>query len=324
MGGKITGTPVQQRKPRSPPPIIDSTQPSRPPATSIIPPELFITICEPLTPDDLFSLSHVSRYFRDLLCSPNSTATQSIWRKSRLTFLSYPSLPPPPPPPHGAACPDDMDERTYILMTNIAIRCQFCHDRKKQSQIFWSFQVRCCDDCFHQNTISEYNLIKNYNMAKDALCGLPYTSPCNYKIYWKDHIPTAQSDYSLALGSDLLSVWMMQQKAKLERYMNLIERHEWEFKNEMTKWSYQSTLSLQEIRLRSSYMAEEIASDMNLDPEKLRDWGIYWYPMDTNIIRDLTEDDWNNWRVEVETECKKIRRKSQKWFNRFSRASITS
>lgn len=160
-------------------------------------------------------------------------------------------------------------------------------------------------------------------MAKEALCGLPYVSPCNYKIYWKDHIPIVQSDYSLAIESDLLSVWMIQQKTKLERYMNTIENHEWEFRNEMTKWSYHNTISLQEVKLRSSCMAEEIASDMKLDPEKLRDWGIYWYPMNSNNIRNLNEDDWNDWRKEIEAECKKILRKSHsKWYNRFSRASI--
>ncbi|GBB94194.1 hypothetical protein RclHR1_23090002 [Rhizophagus clarus] len=325
MGGKVLGIPPppQRRNPETPSQPIDSTQPSRPPATSIIPPELFITICEPLTPDDLFSLSQVSRYFRDLLCSPNSSATQSIWRMSRLTFLSYPTLPPPPPPPHGTVSPDGMDERTYILITNIAIRCQFCYDRKKQSHIYWAFQIRSCDDCFLQRTISEYRLLNHYKIPKDALCGLPYVSPCNYKIYWKDHIPTAQSDYSLAKESDLLEVWMMQQKTKLERYLNTIENHEWEFRNEMTKWSYHNTLSLQEIKLRSSCMAEEIASDMKLDSEKLRDWGIYWYPMNNNIVRNLNEDDWNDWRLEIEAECKKIIRKSHaKWYNRFSRASI--
>ncbi|CAG8720773.1 13659_t:CDS:2, partial [Funneliformis mosseae] len=249
MGGKIIGTnPPQQRKPR-PPPTTDSTKPSRPPATSIIPPELFITICEPLTPDDLFSLSH---------------AIHMAKVKVDLLIISY--LTPPPPPPHGSACPDDMDERIYILMTNIAIRCQFCRDRS----------------------------------YTDSAIGLFVSIGIRFIIGLDDAT-----------------------KAKLERYMSLIERHEWEFKNEMTKWSYQTTLSLQEIRLRSSYMAEEIASDMNLDPEKLKDWEIYWYPMDTKTVRNLTEDDWDNWRVEVETECKKIRRKSQKWFNRFSRASIT-
>ena len=128
MGGKIGTTPPPRRKSSQP---TDSTQPSRPPATSIIPPELFITICEPLTPDDLLSLSQVSRYFRDLLCSPHSSATQSIWRKSRLTFLPYPTLPSPPPPPHGTIGSDGMDERTYIMITNIAIRCMlksiFCN-----------------------------------------------------------------------------------------------------------------------------------------------------------------------------------------------------
>ena len=118
---------------------------------------------------------------------------------------------------------------------------------------------------------------------------------------------------------------MDQQKIKLERYMNVIENHEWEFRNEMTKWSYHNTISLHEIKLRSSCMGEEIASDMKLDSEKLRDWGIYWYPMNNNNFRNLNEEDWNEWRIEVESECKKIIRKSHnKWFNRFSRISIIS
>ena len=105
--------------------------------------------------------------------------------------------------------------------------------------------------------------------------------------------------------------------------MNTIENHEWEFRNEMTKWSYHNTLSLQEIKLRSSCMAEEIASDMKLDPEKLRDWGIYWYPIGNNIIRTLNEDDWNDWRNEIYLGCEKILRKSQsRWFSRFSRVSM--
>ncbi|RIB23574.1 hypothetical protein C2G38_2170841 [Gigaspora rosea] len=312
MGGKLYGpTTLQQRKNHT----INTTIHTTPPTTNslittIIPPELYIKICEHLTPDDLFSLSQVSKYFRNLLCS-TSTATQAIWRNSRLRYLIYPRCPTPP---------DGMDERQYVLITNLAIRCQFCFHPRKQSQIYWAFRVRCCLDCFHHRTVSEYRLINHYKIPKDSLCGLTYTAPCNYKIYWKDDIREAQENYMTALESNNLAEYIKKQTIKLNKQLEQIELQEWEFKNEMARWNYQNTLLFDEIKLRSSCIAEETAMEMGLDIEKLQDWGIYWYPIG-NVCRTLTEDDWIDWRREVETECSRIKRKSQKWFHRFSMKS---
>ncbi|CAG8493509.1 6517_t:CDS:2 [Dentiscutata heterogama] len=279
MGGKLYGTNTfQQRKTHTNNTTTHTTStPTNSLTTTIIPPELYIKICEYLTPDDLFSLSQVSKYFRNLLCS-TSAATQAIWRNSRLRYLIYPRCPAPP---------DGMDERQYVIITNLAIRCH------------------------------EYRLINHYKIPKDSLCGLTYTAPCNYKIYWKDDIRTAQENYMAALETNNIEEYIKKQTIKLNKQLEQIELQEWEFKNEMARWNYQNTLLFDEIKLRSSCIAEETAIEMGLDIEKLQDWGIYWYPIG-NVCRTLTEDDWIDWRREVETECSRIKRKSQRWFHRFS------
>ncbi|CAG8785395.1 10361_t:CDS:1, partial [Acaulospora morrowiae] len=109
----------------------------------IIPPEIFIEICLHLPPQDLYSLSTVCKYFREILWS-TSTATQTIWKRSRIQHLSYPRLPPP----------FDMSEQEYIWLTLLPKICQFCSKPYKQCLYdVWPSRIVSCESCFRKNTI---------------------------------------------------------------------------------------------------------------------------------------------------------------------------
>jgi hypothetical protein len=105
-----------------------------------IPNELFVQICANLPPSDLLSLTLVCKKFRDLLCSPNSTETQAIWRTSRMRFMKFLQL----PPPRG------MDEKNYIVLKQLEKGCQFCR-KTNFVRVYWEFRVRCCDSCLENN-----------------------------------------------------------------------------------------------------------------------------------------------------------------------------
>ena len=107
-----------------------------------LPPELFIEICSFLSPADLFTLSQVCRKFREYLCAPNSFDTQQIWKKSRLQFIPKEDMPPP----------EGMSEEQYAKLLIMERGCQICK-RNKKCKIYWEFTVRCCEECYSNNTV---------------------------------------------------------------------------------------------------------------------------------------------------------------------------
>ena len=87
---------------------------------------------------DLYTLSCVSKFFRDLLWS-KSEFTQSIWKNCRLShYPKYPCLPPP----------DGMCEQQYIWITLAEKTCEFCKKTYENSSFAkWTVKINCCDSC---------------------------------------------------------------------------------------------------------------------------------------------------------------------------------
>ena len=107
------------------------------------PPEKFTNVCYFLPPKDLFTLSQVCRKFREYLCAPNCFSTQQIWKVSRLQFMPEVDMPPP----------EGMSEEKYIEILLTERGCQICRCSKK-CKIYWVFEVRCCEECFNNKTVT--------------------------------------------------------------------------------------------------------------------------------------------------------------------------
>ncbi len=74
--------------------------------------------------------------------------------------------------------------------------CVFC-GAKRIRKVYWEFAVRCCTDCLHARTISDYRVTHDYAVPADALAGLPFVTTemwsrghgtYTVKFHWRDHI----------------------------------------------------------------------------------------------------------------------------------------
>lgn len=74
--------------------------------------------------------------------------------------------------------------------------CQFCK-RPRIRKVYEQFAVRCCTDCLHERTISDYRLRTLYLVEMSELANLPYTTHDMYnhhigtytlRFYWKDDV----------------------------------------------------------------------------------------------------------------------------------------
>ena len=68
---------------------------------------------------------------------------EQIWKRSRLQFIPKETKPPP----------DGMNEEKYAKLLIAKRRCQICK-RSKECKIYCAFEIRCCDSCFSNNTVS--------------------------------------------------------------------------------------------------------------------------------------------------------------------------
>ncbi|CAG8760359.1 7357_t:CDS:2, partial [Funneliformis caledonium] len=103
-----------------------------------LPAEIYSHILSYLLFTDLYSLSSVSKFFRNLLWS-KSEFTQSIWRNCRLFHNPiYPKLPPP----------NGMCEQQYIWITLAKRTCQFCKEIYETTAYDkWSVKINFCNLC---------------------------------------------------------------------------------------------------------------------------------------------------------------------------------
>lgn len=111
----------------------------KPPVSIInLPTEIYLQIFSYLLFTDLYTLSCVSKFFRDLLWS-KSEFTQSIWRNCRLIhYPKYPKLPPP----------DGMCEQQYIWITLATKICHFCKEPYEKTAFDkWLVKINFCDHC---------------------------------------------------------------------------------------------------------------------------------------------------------------------------------
>ncbi|CAJ0640997.1 3272_t:CDS:2 [Entrophospora sp. SA101] len=207
-----------------------------------IPPEIFINICQDLTPIDLITLSSVCKKFYWYLCSKNSITTQEIWKNSRKKFLPFAQLPPP----------QGMDERSYVrLLTERG--CQFC-GRSRVRRVYWAFKFRCCKNCLENRTMRfdqiKRGILGSLHISDEILSGLPYITglykgsldkslknrPAN--LYLISDVSSAYQEFiKLQQKNDqqLLKDWLEKKKIEGEKLMEDAIAHEDEHEKECLK-----------------------------------------------------------------------------------------
>ncbi|CAG8533130.1 12824_t:CDS:2 [Ambispora leptoticha] len=258
-----------------------------PPAMAM-PPEIFQKVCSFLSPDELFALLRVCRYFRFLLTPTQSKLTQEIWRTSRLPYL------PRNAPPKG------MSEQQYVLLAYWLSRCQFCRGRRgMESKVYWAFRVRACRYCLLDRIISKHRLLHDWKIPKGVLAGLPFISINNYDIYWIAHIVPAEFEYSTMVPTQR-PAWTNAKRQYLRQFMEDIEEFELAYKYNMIGWYYDE----QEV-IRKTCMVDDIAAEMSIDPNHLRGLRLFKEPLDC-LSWPPQEKDWTGWRYQMVFEYLKL------------------
>ncbi|CAG8515567.1 6413_t:CDS:2 [Cetraspora pellucida] len=175
----------------------------------IIPPEIFIEICLHLAPQDLYSLSTVCKYFRNILWSTSNT-TQTIWEKSRIKYSSYLKLPPP----------FDMTEQEYIWLTLLPKNCQFCSKPYKQYLYnIWPSRIVACESCFRKNTIYTIKDDRPRCIPREIFNCIPHTRYFYYEIfviYWISDIELAKEEYN-SLDKSQREEWIGERTEQVKR-----------------------------------------------------------------------------------------------------------
>ncbi|CAG8515422.1 2000_t:CDS:2, partial [Cetraspora pellucida] len=182
---------------------------SEPDIKFIIPPEIFIEICLHLAPQELYSLSTVCKYFRNILWS-TSTTTQTIWEKSRIKYSSYLKLPPP----------FDMTEQEYIWLTLLPKNCQFCSKPYKQYLYnIWPSRIVACESCFRKNTIYTIKDDRPRCIPREIFNCIPHTRYFYYEIfviYWISDIELAKEEYN-SLDKSQREEWIGERTEQVKR-----------------------------------------------------------------------------------------------------------
>ncbi|CAG8470494.1 10772_t:CDS:2, partial [Dentiscutata heterogama] len=180
----------------------------------IIPPEIFIEICLHLAPQDLYSLSTVCKYFRNILWS-TSTATQSIWERSRIKNSSYLKLPPP----------FDMSEQEYIWLTLLPKKCQFCSKPYKHYLYnIWPSRIVACESCFRKNTIQTIRDERPRCIPREIFSCIPHTRFFYYEIfviYWIQDIEHAKEEYN-SLDKSQREEWIKERREQVNRAKEIL------------------------------------------------------------------------------------------------------
>ncbi|CAG8585847.1 8924_t:CDS:2 [Ambispora gerdemannii] len=174
-------------------------------------PEIFVAIVRDLSPADLLNLTFVCKLYREYLCSPNSSMTQEIWRRSRLCY--YPSLSLPPP--------EGMDEKSYLEFARLREDCQLC-GRVVNLVVHWAFRLRCCDRCLKTNIKCEREICDYFCTPEEKraiLQGLPYIEIRSERFYWKYQWTLAEYRY-ISCHPRKKSLWLDQQKLSTLKIMD--------------------------------------------------------------------------------------------------------
>ena len=87
-------------------------------------------------------MSKILWIFNYLVCALNCLATQQVWKKSRLQFKPSEKSPPP----------KGMSKEKYVELLLKVRGCQI-GKRKKECEIYWEYEIRCCNECFYKKTV---------------------------------------------------------------------------------------------------------------------------------------------------------------------------
>ncbi|KAG9287601.1 hypothetical protein G9A89_019662 [Geosiphon pyriformis] len=174
-----------------------------------MPPELFVETCKNLSPIDLVSLSQVNRRFRGFLCTFDSSSSEAIWRASRLIMLPDLQLPPPP----------NMNERSYVQLANLENGCQFCKEKNRQHvKVYWEFQVRSCEPCINERTISEAELKVKWAYSEKLLRTMSYMGiprlfdSASGRRYWLPGIDDDAAEYMAIQDKNRRLLWTLRRE----------------------------------------------------------------------------------------------------------------
>nr|CAG8437003.1 13455_t:CDS:2 [Entrophospora candida]CAG8438956.1 6705_t:CDS:2 [Entrophospora candida] len=180
-----------------------------------LPTEIIIEICKETSPYDLYSLSTICKYFRNLLWS-KSDATQLIWRESRKNFLKYPEL----DPPFG------LTEQKYIWLTLLADKCQFCDGSyEKFYYEIWPSMIICCGNCFGEKTIQLSIRNPPSSIPKEVFSLIPSTKCFNpsvfyQRFYWKSDIENTMEILNGFDDEDRKMSWIAEKEIEVRNILH--------------------------------------------------------------------------------------------------------
>ncbi|CAG8515594.1 12722_t:CDS:2 [Racocetra persica] len=220
----------------------------------VLPPEMFINVCQYLPPKDLLSLARVCKRFNGYLSAETSTTTQEIWRASRTAYLPHLQMSPP----------EGMTERQYVKLV-LERGCQFC-DRSKIRKVYWEFFVRSCEDCLRERISRKEDLLPEYmddgRLSDDVIAGLTYipswvrrsytymrnSRMCPSSLYWTDHVlKTVQEYQSLPIyPQHIRNDWIKQKKEEGLAKMKEVNQRRLDYDRGIRELVHQNSLKKNE------------------------------------------------------------------------------
>ncbi|RIA85738.1 hypothetical protein C1645_781276 [Glomus cerebriforme] len=199
-----------------------------------LPTEIYLQIFSYLLFTDLYTLSSVSKFFRDLLWS-KSEFTQSIWKNCRLVhYPEYPKLPPP----------DGMCEQQYIWITLATKTCQFCNEPyEKTSFDKWLVKINCCDHCMSTDEyiIEEISVKRSLAFPYHLKGCIPHTEYLGYlndnignrnchKYYFIQNVEKIENEYN-SLPEGQRKGWIENKSKELKIYSDKIKDYQVQDRN---------------------------------------------------------------------------------------------
>ncbi|KAG9293255.1 hypothetical protein G9A89_010626 [Geosiphon pyriformis] len=254
-----------------------------------IPPEIFINICKDLPPKDLLSLAKTCRLFQEYLCNPKSTTSQYIWQKSRLTHIRFLQLPPP----------EGMTELKYCRLA-IEKGCQVC-GAPKIRKIYWEFQIRCCQSCLENLTISETDILAASEIYNSVISLVPSVKKGPQNVYWRSQVEEYAKEYR-AIAENEKWVWVNQKtKILLKLNEDVCQRQEEERKERARKHEEYQRRYADRSNLIMTKIKEEINTQFNhnvfekYEESIILDCSCFKKSCSENL-RPLTQRCWQNFK----------------------------
>ncbi|RIA83337.1 hypothetical protein C1645_833979 [Glomus cerebriforme] len=191
----------------------------------LIPIEIFVMICNYLTPQDLYSLCSICKYFRTILWS-KTIKTQMIWEKSRSRnqkeYFYYLSP------------PKNMTEQEYVWRTTMINKyyCQYCSVPIVMIYYdLYTTNIICCEDCIYSKKygIIKYKYDRIHRLPKkfeDAIIPTRHfnLNPNYYKLYWFKDIEKIKRQY-YSLKRKERKLWLEEKRREVKLYMKNIDKY---------------------------------------------------------------------------------------------------